>query len=205
MGVDDGAVVLAPVRDLAGIDQVLYIAGRKTMNRCKFLKRVSALVGLSVVSWWMAGIAWGADNASGGATVQSINQQALRCITSIKFELIALSNRFPAFRQVGSEQIVAAKPTSKNVSCSLSYRYLVHYIDGREFPDENGVFLAVGIREHMPDLPTTRRYRVTIGKRRMTAYYRLELGKNMNNMEAPVRTVLEKNLQQFRDQAERMK
>lgn len=174
------------------------------MNRRGFLKQASALVGLSVLSLLMPGMASG-ENPSSGATVQSINQQALRCITNIKSELVVLSNRYSAFKHIGSEQIDASKPTSKHVGCSLSYRHQVHYIDGRELPDDCGVLLAVGIREHMPNMPMTQRYRVTIGKRGMTAYYRLEFGKDVKDMEAPVRGVVEKHLQQFRDQAERMK
>lgn len=138
-------------------------------------------------------------------TVQSINQQALRCITNIKAELVVLSNRYPALRQVGTTQIDAAKPASKSVSCRLTYWHQVHLIDGKEMPDDNGVLLMVGIREHMPTMPTTQRHRVTFGKIRVTAYYRLELGKDMKGMEAPVQAVVEKHLRQFRDQVERMK
>lgn len=155
---------------------------------------------LPLLLFLIQGTALGAES-----TVQIINQQALRCITNIKAELVVLSSRYPTLKQVGTTQINAAKPTGKNVSCSLTYWHQVHLVDGKDMPDDNGVLLMVGIREHVPTMPTTQRYRITFGKRRVTAYYRLELGKGMKGMEAPVQGVVERHLRQFRDQAERMK
>jgi hypothetical protein len=146
-----------------------------------------------------------ADNAADQATVQFINQQALQCITSIKLELAGLSNRCPAFKTIVAEPMDAAKPTSKNAGCSMNFWRQIHSLNGKEVLDDNGVRLAVGIREHMPDMPTTQRYRATVGKKRVTAYYHLELGKNLEDMEAPTRAILDKNLQRFCALAEKMK
>ncbi len=146
-----------------------------------------------------------ADNAADQATVQFINQQALRCMTSIKLELAGLSNRCPAFKTIVAEPMDAAKPTGKNAGCSMNFWHQMHYVDGKEVLDDSGVRLAVGIREHMPNMQTTQRYRATVGKKRVTAYYHLELGQNLKDLEAPIKAILDRNLQQFCALAEKMK
>ena len=151
------------------------------------------------------GSALSADNAADQATVQFINQQALLCMGRIKSELAALSNRCSAFKNIVAEPMDAAKPTSKNAGCSMNFWHQMHYVDGKEVLDDSGVRLAVGIREHMPNMPTTQRYRATVGKKRVTAYYHLELGQNLKDMEAPIKTILDRNLQQFCALAERVK
>ena len=153
----------------------------------------------------MQGTALAADNAADQATVQFINQQALRFMTSIKTELVGLSNRCPAFKNIAAEPMDAAKPTSKNAGCSMNFWHQMHYVDGKEVLDDNGVRLAVGIREHMSNMQTTQRYRATVGKKRVTAYYHLELGQNLKDLEAPIKAILDRNLQQFCALAEKMK
>ncbi len=153
----------------------------------------------------MTAAAFAAEDATSEATTQVVKQLALRCMTNIKSELVALSNRYPAFRNVGRETIDVPKPSSKSIAYGLRYWHQVHYIDRKEVPDENGILLAVGIREHGPNMPITQRFRAAFGKRRVTAFYRLEPGRNMKTMEAPVQAVLERHLRYFCDQVQRLK
>ncbi len=139
------------------------------------------------------------------AAVQFINQQSIRCMAGIKAELVGLSNKCPALKNIAAEPVDAAKATTKNAGCSMNFWHKMHVVNGKESLEDDGIRLAVGIREHMPNLPVTQRFKASVGKKRVSAYYHIEVGKNLKDVEGSIKMIVERNLQHFCALAEKVK